>query len=148
MKVTVYEDTQFAFEDMIRRMMRRNYPLLQSLRLEMEDVYQDLALTAIQASRAFDPTRSASLDFRPCMNSVEYDEERGFPLMAPEREPVPDLRLRQALSRLEPQERQVVILYLNGERPCRKQRDSFHSALEKLREFYLDQAVFCRGGAL
>ena len=176
MKVTVYEDTQFAFEDMIRRMMRRNYPLLQSLRLEMEDVYQDLALTAIQASRAFDPTRSASLeahvwmqlqyavldmkqkyrpggmtglgDFRPRMISVEYDEERGFPLMAPEREPVPDLRLRQALSRLEPQERQVVVLYLNGERPCRKQRDSFHSALEKLREFYLDQAVFCRGGAL
>ena len=81
---------------------------------------------------------------RPCLNSVEYDEERGFPLAAPEySEPVPNLRLRQALSRLEPQERQVVVLYLEGERPRRNQRDSFHSALEKLREFYLSQAVTC-----
>ena len=172
MKATMYEDTQFAYESMIRRVMRRNYPLLHALRLEPEDVYQDLAVTAIQAARAFDPARSASLEAhvwmqlqyavldmkeqfrpggltglngaRPCLNSVEYDEERGFPLAAPEySEPVPNLRLRQALSRLEPQERQVVVLYLEGERPRRNQRDSFHSALEKLREFYLSQAVTC-----
>lgn len=171
MKAAFYEDTQFAYEDMIRRIIRRNYPLLHALRLEMEDVYQDLAITAIQASRAFDPARSASLeahvwmqlqyavldmkrkyrpggltclgDFRPRVNFVEYDDERDFSLMAPECEPVSDLRLRQALSRLEPQERQMVILYLEGERPCRKQCGSFQSAMEKLREFYLDQMAFC-----
>lgn len=172
MKVTVYEDTQFAYEAMIRRIMRRNYPLLHALRLEMEDVYQDLALTAIQAARAFDPARSASLEAhvwmqlqyavldmkqkcrpsgltglggdRPCIHSVEYDEERGFPLAAPEySETVSDTRLRQALSRLEPQERQVVILYLEGECLRRKQQGSFLSAMEKLREFYRNQPVFC-----
>ena len=76
---------------------------------------------------------------RPCLNSVEYDEERGFPLAAPEySEPVSDLRLQRALSRLEPQERYTVVLYLEGGQPRRKQRDSFLSAVEKLREFYLD----------
>lgn len=157
---------------MIRRIMRRNYPLLHALRLEPEDVYQDLAITAIQASRTFDPARSDSqrvyvwmklqyaiLDMkrdhcpggltgldgaRPCLNSVEYDEERGFPLAAPEySEPVSDLRLQCALSRLEPQERHAVVLYLEGNRPRRKQRDSFLSAIEKLRAFYLAQAMSC-----
>ena len=172
MRMTDYESPQFAYEDMIRRIMRRNYPLLHALRLEPEDVYQDLAITAIQASRTFDPARSDSqrayvwmklqyaiLDMkrdhcpgdltgldgaRPCLNSVEYDEERGFPLAAPEySEPVSDLRLQRALSRLEPQERHAVVLYLEGNRPRRKQRDSFLSAIEKLRAFYLAQAMSC-----
>ena len=67
MKITDYESPQFAYEDMIRRIMRRNYPLLRALRLELEDVYQDLALTAIQASRAFDPACSDSLEAHVCM---------------------------------------------------------------------------------
>lgn len=167
MRIADYNSPQFVYEDMIRHIMRRNYPLLRALRLELEDVYQDLALTAIQASRAFDPARSDSLEAhvwmqlqyaildmkrdhcpggltglngaRPCLNSVEYDEERGFPLAAPEySEPVSDLRLQCALSRLEPQERYTVVLYLEGGQPRRKQRDSFLSAVEKLREFYLD----------
>ena len=33
MKITDYESPQFAYEDMIRRIMRRNYPLLHALRL-------------------------------------------------------------------------------------------------------------------
>ena len=58
MRMTDYESPQFAYEDMIRRIMRRNYPLLHALCLELEDVCHDLAITAIQASRAFDPARS------------------------------------------------------------------------------------------
>lgn len=172
MRITDHESPQFAYEDMIRRIMRRNYPLLHALRLELEDVYQDLALTAIQASRAFDPARSGSLEAhvwmklqyaildmkrdhcpggltglngaRPCLNSVEYDEERGFPLAAPEYgDPVSDLRLQRALSCLDPQKRYAVVLYLEGDRPGRKQRDCFLSAVEKLRAFYLAQAVSC-----
>ena len=172
MRMTDYESPQFVYEDMIRRIMRRNYPLLHALRLEPEDVYQDLALTAIQAARAFDSARSDSVEAhvwmqlqyavldmkqkyrpggltglngaRPCLNSVEYDEERGFPLAAPEySEPVSNLRLQCALSRLDPQERHAVVLYLEGNRPRRKQRDSFLSAIEKLRAFYLAQAMSC-----
>ena len=172
MRMTGHKSSQLAYEDIIRRIMRRNYPLLHALCLELEDVCQDLAITAIQASRAFDPARSGSMEAhvwmkllyaildmkrnhcpggltsldgaRPCLNSVEYDEERGFPLMAPEySEPVSDLRLQRALSCLDSQERYVVALYLEGDRPCRKQRDCFLSALEKLRTFYLAQAVSC-----
>ena len=172
MKYREHDEMSFAYEDMIRRIIRRNYPLLLALRLELEDVYQDLALTAIQASRAFDPARSDSLEAhvwmqlqyavlkmkrqqhpggltglcgaRPCLNSLEYDEECGFQLAAPEySDSDTSFRLRQALKCLEPQERQLVILYLDGDRPCRKQRDRLQSAMEKLRAFYLAQATPC-----
>ena len=47
-------------------------------------------------------------------------------------------RLRQALARLEPQERRAVLDYLDGMKPTRKPvKDSFDAALEKLRDYYL-----------
>ena len=57
-------------------------------------------------------------------------------------------RLNQAMSRLEPQERHVVILYLNGESLRKKaQRAEFASAVEKLRRFY-EAAGILLGGAI
>lgn len=172
MKITVHKNEipAFAYETMIRRIIRRNYPLLHALHLEMEDVYQDLAITAMQASDMFDPSRSDSeeahvwmqlqyaiLDMkqnyhpagltglggaRPRVTSLEYCEECGVQLTAPEREePDSDLRLRKALSRLNPQEREAVLLYLENGR--RKQRADLDSAFRKLRSFYLAQAFFC-----
>ena len=49
-----------------------------------------------------------------------------------------ELHLRQALSRLEPQERQAIVLYLDGKRPVRRaEKCSFQTALDKLRDYYL-----------
>lgn len=156
-------------EDMILRVMKRNRLLLRAMGLEWDDVYQELAIAALNAIDSFDPRRSeeirahiwmklqyAILDLkrgnRPCgmtgmgtaapqFYSVELGEELGHPLPAPSREEsdsVRDHRLRQAMSRLEPRERAVVILYLDGVKPQRRaQKSEFESALEKLRDFYL-----------
>ena len=64
MKITVHKNksSSFVYEDMICRMIRCNDPLLRVLHLEVEDVYQELAIAAMQASYGFDPVRSDSLE--------------------------------------------------------------------------------------
>lgn len=72
--------------------------------------------------------------------SLELAEEYGFSLVEASFEEQQDseLHLRQALSRLEPQERQAIVLYLDGKRPVRRaEKCSFQTALDKLRDYYL-----------
>lgn len=159
-------------ENLIKRTMRRNRLLLRALRLEEDDVYQELALAALRAIESFDPLRCdnvrihiwaqlqyAVLDikrrhkphglsaydcFGPSVLSLDLSDEYNHPaksdpyLEAYEEEHVRERRLRQALSRLEPKEREVVILYMDGVEPTHKaQKDDFATAIEKLRAFYL-----------
>ena len=42
-------------EGMIRRVMRRNWPLICAMRLDRDDVYQELAIAALNAIDTFDP---------------------------------------------------------------------------------------------
>ena len=161
-------DLFFDYTDMIRRIMRRNRLLLYALRLEQEDVYQELAMAALMAIDAFDPSRSSSMEahvwmklqyavltikqqhkpggltglrgIRPCLCSVEFEEELGHPLAAPTVADVLEAdQLRQALARLAPEEREVVIHYLEGIRPRRaKEQLDFATALDKLKVYYTD----------
>lgn len=156
-------------EGMILRTLKRNRLLLRALNLELDDIYQELAIAALDAIDSFDPQRSediqahiwmklqyAILDIKrrhkphgitgmsepePRFYSVELWEELGCPLAAPVREQDDgrrEQRLHQAMARLEPQERAVVILYLDGVKPRRwTQISEFESALGKLRDFYM-----------
>ena len=45
-------------EGMIWRVMRHNWPLICALRLDRDDVYQELAMAALSAIDNFDPARS------------------------------------------------------------------------------------------
>jgi len=51
-----------GFHKLIWWTIHRNRCLLRALRLEDEDTYQDLAVTAIKAIDSYDPERSASLE--------------------------------------------------------------------------------------
>lgn len=164
-------------EDLILRVIKHNRRLLRALGLDQNDVYQDLAIAALDAIDSFDYRRSESirahiwmklqyaiLDMKrrnkpygmtgvgkpaPQFCSVELREDLGYPIPAPVHEETDSLynsRLRQAMSRLKPQERAVVILYLDGTKPRRKaQIADFESALEKLREFYLSAQLLAGG---
>lgn len=154
--------------DLINRTMRRHRLLLYALHLDRDDVYQELAIAALRAIDSFDPSRSDSVEvhiwaklqyavlnikqkhkpygltafdrFGTSVWSLELAEERGFPIAEDpfEERQDDDMHLRQALSRLEPQERQAVLLYLDGVKPAQKaEKCSFYAALDKLREFYL-----------
>ena len=166
MDVNVRNNLYFDYTDTIRRVMRRNRLLLYALRLEREDVFQELSIVALGAIEEFDPSRSdcmethvwmklqyAVLDMkrdqspggltgldgtRPTLYSVEYSEELGHPLRIPINEDVDvNDRLRRALSHLEPDEREAVLLYLEGAKPRRKaEKSAFASALDKLKTYY------------
>ena len=155
-------------EDMIRRTIRRHWPLLCALRLDVDDVYQELAIAALNAIDGFDPRRSDSvrvhiwaklqyavLDIkrqscpcgitgldgeRPIVLSVELAKEHGHPPVAEEQRESAGLspQLHAALSRLDESERQAVIRYLDGQKPEKK--SAFDSALDKIRCYYLATA--------
>ena len=131
-------------EGMIWRVMRRNWPLICALRLDRDDVYQELAMAALSAIDNFDPTRSeciqahiwmklqyAVLDikrqYRPCGLTcfskqqrpvvVSLDQNEGlerFLAVEPQKEELSP-QMQQALSRLNAEERKAVIRYLDDQ---------------------------------
>ncbi|MPM37196.1 hypothetical protein SDC9_83803 [bioreactor metagenome] len=159
-------DLFFDYTDLIKHIMRRNRLLLYALRLEQEDVYQELAMAALTAIDTFDPSRSDNLEahvwmklqykvltmkrqykpggltglngIRPSLCSIEFEEELGHPLPAPTVADVHEAdQLRQALGRLDPAERQVVLHYLDGQTPrLKRDKADFASALDKLKVHY------------
>jgi len=155
-------------EDLIKRVIRCNRTLIYALRLDEDDVYQELAIAMLRAISSYDPARSdcirahlwmklqyAVLDIkrqscpfgitglggeRPIILSVEFAEKHGYPTAAEERREGAGLspQLCAALSRLDKSERQAVIRYLNGQEP--EQKSAFDSAMNKIRCFYLAAA--------
>lgn len=153
-------------EGMIRRVMRRNWPLICAMRLDWDDVYQELAMAALNAIETFDPMRSECIQahiwmrlqyavltikrqYRPCgitgigrqqrpvVVSLEQSEgmER-FLAAEPEKE-TEELSpaMRQALARLDEEERRAVIRYLNNQE-CKRER-VVKAAMDKIRIYYL-----------
>lgn len=152
-------------EGMIHRVMRRNWPLIHAMRLDRDDVYQELAMAALNAIENFDPTRSACIQahiwmqlqyavltikrqYKPCGLTcaggrrpvvISLDQSEGmeqFPAAAPQDEPAGlSLPMRQALSRLDEEDRRAVIRYLDGRKTRRESAVS--AALDKVRYYYL-----------
>lgn len=152
-------------EGMIWRVMRRNWPLITAMRLDRDDVYQELALAALNAIETFDPMRSECIQvhiwmqlqyavlkikrqYRPCgltcagrqrPTVISLDQSEGMEkfLMTKPQDETPELspQMRQALSRLEQTERRAVIRYLNGQNT--KREASVRIALDKVRHYYL-----------
>lgn len=155
--------------DLINRTLRRHRLLLYALHLELDDVYQELAIAALQAIDIYDDRRCDSVtvhiwaklqyailtikrrnkphgitaceNFAPSILSLDLSEDYSLPIAAmlgSNDDMLREKRLRQALARLEPQERCAVLDYLDGLEPTRKaQRTGFDTALQKLRNYYL-----------
>ena len=151
-------------EGMIRRVMRRNWALICAMRLDWDDVYQELAMAALSAIETFDPTRSECIQahiwmklqyavltikrqHRPCGLTgfgnrerpvvVSLDQSEGmdrFLAAEPKKETV-ELSSAQALSRLNAEERKAVIRYLDDQGT--KRDSAVRSALDKIRYYYL-----------
>ena len=160
MDVNVRNKLYFDYTDTIRRVMWFNRILLYALRLEKEDVFQELSIVALMAIESFDPSLSDSMEehvraklqyavldmkryqspggltrldgARPALYSTEYSEELGHPLSSPFKD-----ELHKALTRLEPKERESVLLYLKGYTLRKKEdKSAFASAMDKLKTFY------------
>lgn len=154
-------------EGMIRRVMRRNWALICAMRLDWDDVYQELAMAALSAIETFDPTRSECIQaniwmklqyavltikrqHRPCGLTgfgnrerpvvVSLDQSEGmdrFLAAEPKKETVElSSAMRQALSRLDEEERRAVIRYLDDQESKRER--TVKAALDKIKVYYLD----------
>ena len=151
---------------LIRRVMRRNWALICAMHLDWDDVYQELAMAALNAIETFDPMRSECIQahiwmklqyavltikrqHRPCGLTGFGNRERPvvvslaqsegmdrFLTTEPEKETVElSPAMRQALSRLDEEERRAVIRYLNDQESMRER--TVKAALDKIRVFYL-----------
>lgn len=153
-------------EGMIHRVMRRNRSLICAMRLDWDDVYQELAMAALNAIETFDPMRSECIQahiwmklqyavltikrqYRPCGLTgfgkrprpvvVSLEQSEGLDRFL-STEPVKEAAelspaMRQALSRLNEEERRAVIRYLNDQEPKRER--AVRAALNKVRVYYL-----------
>lgn len=154
-------------EGMIRRVMRRNWALICAMRLDWDDVYQELAMAALNAIETFDPMRSECIQdhiwmklqyailtikrqYRPCGLTgfgkqprpviVSLDQSEGLDRFLAT-EPVKEAAelspaMRQALSRLDEEERRAVIRYLDDQESKRER--TVKAALDKIKVYYLD----------
>ena len=151
--------------DMIRRVMRRNWPLICAMHLDWDDVYQELAIADLNDIDSFDPMRSECIQahiwmklqyailtikrqYRPCGITgqskvrtvvVSLDQDDGMDRFLANRpnEDASELspQMRQALSRLNEDERQAVVRYLNDQESKRER--TVKAALDKIRVYYL-----------
>ncbi|MCL2227924.1 MAG: hypothetical protein FWB97_09950 [Oscillospiraceae bacterium] len=150
---------------MIKSAMRRNKLLIKALRLDPDDVYQELAIAMLKAVDCFDPSRSASLD--ACVNaklkyaildlkrkhkpggltgikaqqvsviSFESYYEDGNPLQIPVYDSKGDTELSDAFATLTAPEQETMRQRMDGHSPStRAQRDLLASASGKIRSFY------------
>ena len=156
-------------ESLIRRTLRHNRHMLHALRLEEDDVYQELALVTLRAIERFDPFRCEDIrihiwahlqyamleiehrckhcGFSACDYFLMESLGRRGHMGSHVEDQLHDSRLREALARLDSSEREVIMLYIIGIEPvCGFQRDSFTSVIEKLRDFYL--TARCVAGTL
>ena len=137
------------------------------MRLDWDDVYQELAMAALSAIETFDPTRSECIQahiwmklqyavltikrqHRPCGLTgfgnrerpvvVSLDQSEGmdrFLAAEPKKETVElSSAMRQALSRLDEEERRAVIRYLDDQESKRER--TVKAALDKIKVYYLD----------
>lgn len=166
MDVKIRNNAMVSHDHLIKAAIRRNMPLIRALRLELDDVYQELAITMLGAIESYDPARSNSLGaylwlklqyaildlkaaYRPCgmtglkgvrvtFTSVECYYDGGGPLGIPDRDSFDEVEISDALAILTADERETFCEKMDGIQHRKKeQRDALASAQEKIRELYL-----------
>lgn len=118
------------YEPMVKWAIRKNWPLIQALRVEREDVYQDLSIAAINAIDGFDSNKSTSLKthvasrlqyevlnlkrrYKACgltgaiddnisIRSLDYVDDDGFRLEVPYEAPYWAVEVKQIFAMLSP----------------------------------------------
>ena len=153
-------------EGMIRRVMRRNWALICAMRLDWDDVYQELAMAALDAIDTFDPMRSeciqahiwmkmqyAVLDikrrYRPC-GLTSFDKQRRPVVVSLDQEEGLErllaVEFQDEVPGLSPQMRQALSCLTVEERRAvirylddqeSKRNRTVKAALDKIRVYYL-----------
>lgn len=155
MDVIIRNNLFTSYTGLIERVMRANHRMLCTLSMEMEDIYQELSLAVLRALDSYEEQCATTMDAHVWMTlqcalaDLKRENARhsahsnvGHRLRANSSDLMEVLsndRLWQALSRLDPSERESVLEYLEGQ-PAgthAESRRTLATAKEKLRDFYL-----------
>ena len=148
-------------EYIVKMAINRNIALIKALRLEPEDLYQDLMITMLKAIEEYNPTRSDSIGayiyaklqyaildmkrkHKPCgitgtgnkrvsFVSIEYYYDNGGAYDIPVEDDTGIVDLFDILDALSVSERETVDMRMDGYTLRKKrQRDDFSAACEKM----------------
>ena len=158
MDVIIRNDLFTSYTGLIERVMRANRRMLCTLSMEMEDIYQELSLAVLRALDSYEEQRATTMDAHVWMtlqcaladlksanarhNALHTHTHADQQVHRPNTclpEVLCNDRLWQALSRLDPHEREYVLEYLDGQ-PTGSHPESrrcLAAAKEKLRNYYL-----------
>lgn len=131
MDVIIRNDLFTSYTGLIERVMRTNHRMLCTLSMEMEDIYQELSLAVLRALDSYEEQRATTMDAHVWMTlqcalaDLKSDNARNSAHSNMVRQPrtnnsnlmevLSNDRLWQALSRLDPRERESVLEYLEGQ---------------------------------
>jgi len=160
------------YEPVVKWAIKHNWTLIQALRLDTNDVYQDLCIAAMKAIDCFDSQKSASLkthlesrlqyevknlkkrysphgmtgvrDTDVIFISLDYQPEECRQVEIPVEAPYGLAEFKEALTLLSPDEREVVEEKVQGVYHRKKeQRALLAAAQEKITNYYERSAAVC-----
>ena len=153
------------YQPLVKWTIRHNWTLIRALRLEPDDVYQELCIAALKAIEGFDPLRSNSLKThilaqlqyeildikrshkpngltcagkaRVTFISLDYQPKEQFLPEIPVEDASRMTEIQDALSRLAPAELSAVMDKVKGRYHAKKQeRATLATALEQLAQYF------------
>jgi len=160
------------YEPVVKWTIKHNWPLIQALHLNADDVYQDLCIAAMKAIDCFDSQKSNSLKthlesrlqyevknlkkrYRPhgltgahdadvIFISLDYQPKECRQVEIPVEAPYSMVEFKEALTILSPDEREVVEEKVQGVYHRKKeQRALLAAAQQKITNYYERSAVVC-----
>lgn len=172
MDVITRNELLIQYEPVVRWTIKCNWTLIRALGLDMDDVYQDLCIAAMKAIDAFDPHRSDSLKthvicklqyevknlkqrYKPhgltgaqradvVFCSLDYQPEQYRQLEIPVEAPYGLAELKEALSSLSPDERELIEEKARGIYHRKKeQRALLEATIHKLAGYYEGGVAVC-----
>jgi len=161
MDINTRNEIVINYEYLIKMVINRNITLIKALRLDTEDVYQELMISMLNAIEKYDSTRSDSipaylyaklqysiLDMRrrhkPCgltgtgnqkitFVSVEYYYDDGASYDVPVEDDTGEIDLSDIFAALSSSEREALDMRIDGYTLRKKHhRDAFSAACEKM----------------
>jgi len=170
--ITIRNNYLVKYNNLIWWTIHQNRQLINALRLEEDDVYQDLVIAAIKALDNFNPAKSNSLFTHVAAKlqyeilhiktrnkphgvtglkgksvtflSVERHYKNGQPMEISVEVDFGEAEISDAFAQLDSEEETVLRMHMDGECIRRKQqRESLLAAQEKLQNFYGRSLVAC-----
>lgn len=172
MDVITRNELLIQYEPMVKWAIKFNWPLIQALHLDVDDVYQDLCIAAMKAIDCFDPQKSASLKTHLASRlqyevrnlkryyksygmtgkqvtdvifvSLDYQSEEYQQVEIPVEAPYSLAEFKEALTLLSPDEREVVEEKVHGVYHQKKeQRAILAAAQQKITNYYERSVALC-----